>query len=62
MIGVDDLMGTLKLTDFMEISLNEKILVNLTVPTRTVFTADSVAIFPPCANPTVTCLGLIRRR
>ncbi len=46
MIGVDDLMGTLKLTDFMEISLNEQILVTLTVPTRTVFTADSVGIFP----------------
>ncbi len=46
MIGVVDLMGTLKLTDFMEISLNERILVNLTVPTRTVFTADSVGIFP----------------
>ncbi len=41
MIGVDDLMGTLKLTDFMEISLNERNLVNLTVPTRTVFAADS---------------------
>ena len=46
MIGVDDLTGTLRLTDFMEISLNERILVNLTVPTRTVFTADSVGIFP----------------
>ncbi len=46
MIGVDDLMGTLKLTDFMEISLNEQFQINLTVPTRTVFTADSVTIFP----------------
>ncbi len=46
MIGVDDLMGTLKLTDFMEISLNEQIQINLTVPTRTMFAADSVAIFP----------------
>ena len=45
MIGVDDLMGTLRSTDFMEISLNERILINLTVPTRTVFTADWVAIF-----------------
>ncbi len=32
MIGMDDLMGTVKLTDFMGISLNEKILVNLAVP------------------------------
>ncbi len=32
MIGMDDLMGTVKLTDFMGISLNEQVLVNLAVP------------------------------